>query len=100
VLDDNMTAMDMALIEAREEFLSHYRTQNGSTKKPIISSECPGTNPIRIRYLSSLLYVCTARVRAGWICYAEKREGATLPFIRFVAIIGALSSPNRFHKEE
>lgn len=52
---DSTVALDVALIEAREEFVARFRTQ----QLPVLASECP-----------------------GWICYAEKTQGgAVLPLI-------------------
>jgi len=55
---DSAFSSDIALLEAREEFVAKFRLGNG----PILTSECP-----------------------GWICYAEKTQGEkVLPFISSV----------------
>jgi iron only hydrogenase large subunit-like protein len=61
---DTTCGLDISLLEAREEFVQRYRAK---TALPVLSSECP-----------------------GWVCYAEKTQGAEiLPFI------SAIKSPQQ-----
>jgi iron only hydrogenase large subunit-like protein len=62
---DSSFALDISLIEAREEFLQRYRNSKTNSQPsaalPVLTSECP-----------------------GWICYAEKAQGHALPSVSAV----------------
>ena len=61
---DLKLAEDISLLEQKHEFLQHYQNNNSQSpnehsKRPILTSSCP-----------------------GWICYAEKTHGSwILPYI-------------------
>ncbi len=63
---DAGVGLDVALLEARQQFVERFRSASASTTTasaallPVLAGECP-----------------------GWVCYAEKKEGKTvLPYIR------------------
>lgn len=71
-------ALDLALVEAREEFVQRFR----AGQLPVLAGECPGR----------VFAICPRRERskdgacggAGWVCYAEKTQASALPQISTV----------------
>lgn len=70
---DTAVSLDIALIEARHEFINRWKNKHQKSATPT----CTSPNPLPLPILAS---ECP-----GWICYAEKTQGtAILPYISTV----------------
>ena len=63
-LFDASSTLDFSLLEAQREFVSHFR----ATRTPSSPSHSPSSSPLPLPLLTS---ECP-----GWVCYAEKTQGA------------------------
>jgi hypothetical protein len=71
---DASVGLDVALLEARQQFVDRFRSAMQLTGSPASASATAG---------SSALLPVLAGECPGWVCYAEKKEGKTvLPYIR------------------
>ena len=66
-LFDAASALDFSLLEAQREFVQHYRSTRDTPPRPP-SSTSPSPSPLPLPLLTS---ECP-----GWVCYAEKTQGA------------------------